>query len=278
MIVNLAEQTKIVLDSAQLSEHDIEYVIYHRGNSDNKFYCSYDEFIEMAEDINYDQFDGLTATRRMINKDLMIVADTWMLHRTEDDDEVEGWVYKTIPPSIDNLINGDGFLESIHLVNDDDNYDASYVDMVTDTDKEYPYVKASTIEINGNTFNIIDDNGVDKIINKRDNTVAIILSSVGKYWSAGDVVDKDIRMLFHPELIKMVMEDIYLDRDVFNMQWIRDEFNFDTTGFSDDSFFELGIAWIPRGVKFDVVAAKVTINDTPHENVVYRDDRIWLDS
>ena len=68
------------------------------------------------------------------------------------------------------------------------------------------------------------------------------------------------RSAHHPELVKLVMEESYVDMDTYNNAWIADQLGVSTNGFSDESFLTRGIRWMPRGTEFMITYDSV--NDT----------------
>ena len=88
----------------------------------------------------------------------------------------------------------------------------------------------------------------------------IVATNGGQYWTGQPNVAKDPRMLFHPVLVKMVLEESYVDMDTYNNAWIAEQLGISTNGFSDESFSALDIRWIPRGTEFMITYDSV--NDT----------------
>jgi hypothetical protein len=274
MIVNLAEATTLVLTNADLNEDDIRHVIFYNHDSEEHQYCSYQEFVDIAEEINYDENDTTFTGRRIIKSDLSIVADTWWLRRTRDDEDTETWVYQELPMNIEDLNEGMGEFNVDYVIGDLDVMSDEYKELVDNNTREYPYAKATDITINGKSHSIINDDGIDKVI--KNGNVAVIVATDGRYWSSNNRLDKDPRMLFHPELVKLVMEGTYEDGDVFNIEYMELHLNLNMTGFHNDSFKSLTIAWLPRGMQFNVSEVSQPKTGITRETIEYPKQINWL--
>lgn len=259
MIVNLAMQTRQIIADAKLNVRDIQYVIFYNDEASQYQYCSYSEFMETAEDIDYDQADPTFIGRRIIQPSLAIVAESWWLRRTTDDEETEDWVFQEIPMSMDDMQEGSGELDVNYIIADIDALPSDYADLVGTRMSYNEYVQPSHITICGKQYTVDDSDGIDKVYD--DGCVAVIVATDGgQYWTYDMTVSKDPRMIFHPELVKLVMEESYVDLDTYNNTWIADKLGISTNGFSDESFLTLGIRWIPRGTEFMITYDSV--NDT----------------
>lgn len=108
----------------------------------------------------------------------------------------------------------------------------------------------NVIVIRGKEYKIINE-GIDKVVND-DNQVAVILASDGmQYWTADYSCVKDINMLFHPELIKIVMEDMCED-DNFSLDWINENLKLNTKGFESANIMYLDVVWVDLGTRFTI--------------------------
>ena len=94
MIVNLYEETMIVLKEKGKSLNDIKFI---KGDD---FDITVDNFIEVAKKTDYD--DGYGAAEVAV--DLKIVGEDWFLQRREYDGS-EWWEYITIPNRTNKIVN-----------------------------------------------------------------------------------------------------------------------------------------------------------------------------
>lgn len=275
MIVNLLAATRLVLDNANLNEDDIRYVTYYNDDTDEQQFCPWCVFVDVADEINYDENDSTFTGRRIIKPELSIVATDWWLRRTRDDEEVETWVYQDMPPLMEDMVEGINEFDVKYVIADIDVMSDEYKELVEDTDKEYPFAKATTIEINGNDYSTINDDGVDKVIN--NGNVAIILAAEGRWWTWSSSSTRDIRMLFDPNLVKIVLEGTYLTDD-FNLEEIGQEIDLDVSCFSVDSFESLVIKWVPKDIQFNIISEYVDRTNTIKESLEFPTERVWLNS
>lgn len=257
MIVNLLEATLLIINNAGHNEGDVRYVTFYNDDTDEMQYCTWGEFSDISEEINYDENDTLDSSRRIIKAEISIVADTWWLRRTRDTDDCETWLYQELPISLEDLVEGDGELDVKYIISELDVMTDEYKALVEEVVKEYPFAKPSEITIKDTAYDVIDDDGIDKVM--KNGNVAVITATEGRYWTCSSYHSKDIRMLFHPELIKLVMEETYEDGDVFNNEYIEEHLGLSTHGFDNDSFKTLSIHWIPRGIAFNII--NVTSDD-----------------
>lgn len=110
--------------------------------------------------------------------------------------------------------------------------------------------------ISGDVYRVIVD-GVEKLCN--GDKVAIVIGANGnRYWTADPRTDKDIRMLFQPEIVRIVLRGGFeLTRS--NIQWMNTVLNIDTSGFQNIDLRDLKVVWISAGTKFNI--EYVTINE-----------------
>lgn len=275
MITNLAIQTRQVLADAKLDASDIGYVIFYNEDAEQFQYCSYSEFMEVAEDIDFDEHDPIIAGRRIIHPGLAIVASNWWLRRTTDDEETENWVFQEIPLSMDEMQEGSGDFHMDYAINEIDALTPDYVDLIEVPSAYNSYVKSNNILINGQQFVTDDSDGIDKVYNNEDHVAVIVASNGGQYWTNSPGNTKDPRMLFHPELIKMVIEESYVDMNVFNNDWITNALGLNTSGFSDVSFLELEVRWIPRNQEFMIVYDRLNDDEQMCEQIMIN-PKAWL--
>lgn len=256
MIVNLAEVTRQTIQNANLDERDVRYVIYHDDETATDKACTYSEFMDIAEEINYDDMDDLLNSRKMVNTSLGIVADNWWLRRAQEGEVGETWIYQERPKPLEELEGTLGELDTYHLIEEEDQLDEEYKELVAVDKEGNPYVLPSNITIANKTYAILEKDGVRMVHDKDTNKVAVIIGAGGEqYWTANppNITGKDIRMLLHPELVKMVMEGTYTDTGVYNKESIENNYGITTDGFFDYNFTSLKVEWVTVGSSFHIV-------------------------
>ena len=131
MIVNLATATLNLMKNADIDMSSISHVAFYNTDEEEMQICTFQEFIEVAGDINYDELDPVFSNRRIITNTLQVVGDTWWLYRTSDDDDVEGWIYSELPVPMRELANGEGDLHQDYIINPIDDRKSVYQSRVS---------------------------------------------------------------------------------------------------------------------------------------------------
>lgn len=107
----------------------------------------------------------------------------------------------------------------------------------------------SIIYINNKPYNVVRD-GVEKVC--KDSKVGVIIGArQNQYWTNDVTVEKDIQMLFHPKIIKIVLEGGF-ESVRANINWLQ-ELGINTIGFNNYTLLELKVEWIEAGTKFNIV-------------------------
>lgn len=274
MIVNLAIQTRQIIADAKLNINEIVYVIFYNEEAGEYQYCSFDEFMDTAEDVDYDELDPTFMGRRIIQPSLAIVAENWWLRRTTDEEDVEGWVYQDIPLSMNEIQEGSGEFDVNYVISDIDVLPSDYQDLIGTRMEYNNYVKPANILINGKQYIVSDVDGIDKVYDG-GNVAVIRATDSGQYWTHDNSCVKDPRMLFHPQLVKSVMEESYADIDSFKLLDIAKSLGISTVGFEDIQFTKLTIAWIPQGSEFSIVYDAVNDLEQMEEQIIIN-AKNWL--
>ena len=271
MIVNLAESTRQIIKNAALEITDINHVTFYNVDDEQYQRCSFAEFMETAEDINYEELDPLMANRPIINTDLEIVADTWFLRRTYDGEEGERWILNFLPKADDELYDGDGEFHSDYVIADDDIFDPHYVEMVKPEHSSYEYAQDSTIDILGVSHDIVNLDGIQKVIESTGNVLIVKGYGYGEIWTRY-VDDAKYRpeLMYHPRLIKHVMEHSSMEPLTFNNEILKELTGVEDAGYPVPHDVTLHVIAIPRGSEFsiDIVEGQ--------EVIVYRDELTWF--
>lgn len=253
MLVNLKESLIEFLVAHEVNFEDIEYVSYYCQFNEATCHCDFVDFIEVADEINFEEYDPLIKNREMIKPGLKIIASDWFV--TLDGTAETLWRYSE-------LSSEKGEYEPIteeDLIVDEDNIDnelRSFLDVQSENGK---YVR-DNITIGGKEYAIQTTEGIQKVLDD-EGRVAVILAANpnGQYWTALTDVPKDPQMLFYPELVKIVMEynatlDMpdypLLDADiasVFDLEEINKTYHLDVSGFDATRFNNLRVAFLPQG-------------------------------
>lgn len=283
MIINLKESLLDFMTQHDLRAEDVEYVGYHCQFNEAEAHCDFVDFLEVAEDINFEEYDPLIKNREVIRPGLKILADEWFISK-DDSGEAMWLLHHMAQPCGDyEPITEEDIIRDIDVVDDEMR---SLLDI---TSENGTYVR-DNIEINGVEYKIENKDGIERVVNNHD-CVGIILAANanGQYWSAASTNQKDPQMLFYPELIKTVMEYTatfeiptyhLFDADigtVFNLANIQKEYHLDTSGFNADLFNNLRVIFVPKNETYRVsytgaanhpeLRHEILLRVTPEDNI-----------
>lgn len=120
--------------------------------------------------------------------------------------------------------------------------------------------------ITGDVYNVIID-GVEKLCN--GDKVAVVIGADGsKYWTADPhTTDKDIRMLFQPEIVRIVLRGGF-ELTRANIQWMNTELGINTAGFVNMDLRKLKVVWVPAGTKFNIEYVMINGSGQCEEQII----------
>lgn len=270
MIVNLAAVTLNILNNANLSIESISHVAYYNVDEEEMQVCTFQEFIEVAEDINYDEMDPMFSGRRIVSGSIQIVGDTWWLRRTTDNEDTEEWVYCDLPIPLEELENGEGDLHRDYIINPIDAHDEDYVELVEHVSDNYTYAKPDTVKLNGVTYNVVEEDGVSKVIDGEYVLMVIAAGEDDTYFTTNDVTSTNINLLFEPALVKLAFEckDNYMCLSDTMIHLLTGMKN---AGFGEEHYAAIKVIKVRRGVKFVINMVN------RYEHVEYLDSVQWID-
>lgn len=258
MIVNLKSNLLEFIKSHNLPVMDIEYVSYLSKEHDSYCCCDFSELVDIAEDINFEDYDPLIKHREQLSQDINIVADEWYITRSTDPAAI--WEYHQLPPTGEyNEISEEDIIDT------DDVIDLDVVELLTHDSPNLDYVRDS-ITILDKEYRIENNDGIEQVINDK-NEVGIILACNphGQYWTQPYAGIKDPQMLFHPELVKIIMEyqstleplKGYNLRDadigsVLDLEELASNYNLNTGGFDESGFNNLEVVFVRSECEYQI--------------------------
>ena len=269
MIVNLADATLDVIKNAELNVSSISHVAFYNSDEEEMQVCTFQDFIEVAADINYDELDPVLSSRRVIDNSIQIVGDTWWLRRTNDSDDNEGWIYSDLPIPLTELENGEGDLHQDYIINPIDSHDEDYVELVEHESDNYKYARSDTIKLFGKTFDVIDDNGIFKVVDGEYVFVVIAANENDTYFTTNDTTLTHVDLIFEPKILKLAESNQTSDIELSD-ELMRKLTGISNTGFGKSHKTSIKISKVRRGVKF-------TINTVDgFEHIEYLDNIQWV--
>lgn len=274
MIINLKENLLDFIKSHNLSLEGIDFVSYKSSDGGEIYHCDLIDFIEVAEGIDFEEYDPLIKHREVLSDTINIVADEWFIQRSQEPGAI--WQLNHFPET--------GDYEPVSeedLINPDDNIDDDVVELLDLPSPNATYA-LDAIEINGETYHIDIKDGIQRVLNDRGHTAIIVACNPnGKYWTYPDAGVKDPQMLFHPELVKIIMEyqatlkptNEYNLRDadigsVLNLKELATKYNLNIEGFEQRAFNNLDVVFVNSGTEYQITyTGAASFPDLRHEVV-----------
>lgn len=275
MVINLAESLLAFLEQHNLNTADVEYVGYQSAVFGEMAHCTLHDFIEVAEDINFEDYDPLVKHREPIKNQINIVAEQWFVTTSIEPGSL--WTYSELPQPMGDYepISEEDIIEEIDVI------DEWAAELVVNESPNLDYVK-DLIQINGVNYKIDGIDGLEKVVNDA-NCVAIILACnpLGRYWTVPSTTVKDPQILYHPELVKLVIEyrannpiegyqlkngDII---EVFDVDELSAKYDLDFGTLTNHHFNNLQVVWVPKGVDYVIDFSGASSHEDLRHEVIY---------
>lgn len=279
MISNLKTNIIDFMKLHGASAMDVEYVHYFSKELEENCSCDFGEFLDIVEEINFEDSDVLIKHREQINESLCIVGDEWYISRSDVPEAI--WSFHRLPVMGDyNSITEDDIINNI------DNIDPDVVELLSQDSVNLDYVR-DYITINNETYIIECKDDIQRVVNNAGK-VAIIMACnpCGQYWTQSSDTIKDPQILFYPELIKIVME--YKDQcdnsvkpgnisvkngnieSVFNIAELSDKYSLNFDGIRQEGFNNLRVEFVPKDYDYQISFMGAAIHpDIRHEIIRY---------
>lgn len=275
MIINLAENLLTFLEQHNLDTRDIEYVGYQSGVSGEISHCTFLDFLEVAEDINFEDYDPLVKHREPIKNQINIVAEQWFVATSNEPDTLWSYSELPIPMGVYEPICEEDIIDEVDVI------DEWTSELLSNKSPNLDYVR-DTIDIAGKTYKIDGINGLEKIVDDNNRTPVILACNPnGRYWTVQSTTFKDPQILYHPELVKIVIE--YRQShpiegyqladgnimDVFDIEELSDKYNLDFGTLSNQHFNNLQVVWVPKGVDYIIDFSGASSHEDLRHEVIY---------
>lgn len=279
MITNLKQSLIDFMASHRLRPDEIQHVSFFSQVQQEICHCDFIDFIELAEDINFEDYDSLIKHREVISQSITIIAESWFISRSREVGSF--WQLNVLP-----VIGEYESIEEEDILSDIDRIDEEMVELCRNVSSNSDYVR-DDIMIDNKKYIIENKDGVERVVND-EGRVAVILACNpnGRYWSVPSVVAKDPQILHYPELIKIVVEyrtknpikgyqledgDI---AEVFDVNELSTKYNLDFGNITNERFNNLRVVWVPKDVDYIIdFSGAATHEDLRHE-VIYPVDSV----
>lgn len=274
MITNLKESLIDFMTSHRLSPDEVQCVNFFSQTQQEICHCDFIDFIELAEDINFEEYDPLIKHREVISRSIAIIAETWFITRSREAGSF--WELNFLP-----AVGEYEEIEEEDIISDTDRIDEEMIELCYNVSSNSDYVR-DDIMINNKKYTIDNMDGVEKVVND-DGDVAIILACNpgGRYWSDRSLATKDPQVLYHPELVKIVLEyraknpikGYQLEDgnigEVFNIDELSTKYNLNFGGITNERFNNLQIVWKPKGYDYIIDFSGAASHEGLRHEVIY---------
>lgn len=272
MIINLKENLLDFIKSHNLSLEAIEFISYKSSDDGEIYHCDLIDFIEVADEIDFEEHDPLIKHREVLSDTINVVADEWFIQRSQEPGAI--WQLNHFPETGEYEV-----VREEDLISPDDNIDSEVVELLDLPSPNATYALDS-ISIGADTYQIETKDGIQRVVTVNGlRGVIIACNPKGRYWTQPHAGVKDPQMLFHPELVKIIMEyqatlesvKRYNLRDadigsVFNLEELASKYNLNIEGFEQDAFNNLDVVFVRPDAEYQITfTGAASFPDLRHE-------------
>lgn len=279
MITNLKQSLIDFMRSHKLSPDEVQCVNFFSQVQQEICHCDFFDFIELAEDINFEDYDPLIKHREVISQSIAIIAETWFISRSRDVGSF--WQLNVLP-----VISEYEDIEEEDIITDTDQIDDEMIELCYGVSNNSDYVRDNLV-INNERYVIENKDGIERVVNDEDR-VAIILACNpnGRYWTVPSTTAKDPQILYYPELVKIVIEyrasnpikGYQLENgniaEVFDIDELSAKYNLDFGTLGNQHFNNLQVVWIPKDTDYIIDFSGAASHEDLRHEVIYPVDSV----
>lgn len=279
MITNLKQSLIDFMTSHRLSPDEVQCVNFFSQVQQEICHCDFIDFIELAEDINFEEYDPLIKHREMISQSIAIIADTWFISRSREPGSF--WQLNVLP-----VVGEYEDIEEEDIITDTDRIDEEMIELCYGVSDNSDYVR-DNLMINDERYIIENKDGIERVVNK-DGKVGIIIACNpnGRYWTVPSTAVKDPQILYYPELVKIVAEyrasnpikGYQLENgniaEVFDIDELSVKYNLDFGILGNQHFNNLQVVWIPKDTDYIIDFSGAASHDDLRHEVIYPVDSV----
>ena len=153
MITNLKQSLIDFMTSHRLSPDEVQCVKFFSEVQQEICHCDFIDFIELAEDINFEDYDPLIKHSEVISQSIAIIADTWFISRSRDVGSF--WQFNVLP-----VIGEYEDIEEEDILTDTDRIDDEMIELCYGVSNNSEYVRDNLI-INNERYIIENKDGIE---------------------------------------------------------------------------------------------------------------------
>ena len=239
-MINLLQDTLQALAFYGKDATDVDGIIFYNEDSDRMEGLTWQNYVELIKDVNYDPYDFEFIGRRVFKPAVSVVGEDWFLARTLVDNNYEGWVYYDSPLMKDGM-GTPITLDSVGVpsVEPDVNLLAF---IIADVSAHYSDYR-SDYDFEANAFpgeysQVPDVNNVPQ--------VNIIHGVNGRvYWTDHQQYNKHPQLLWNPTIVNMVIAGEHRNPDVFNNENLSQIIGVENANYIEHGQGDLEVSTIP---------------------------------
>lgn len=279
MITNLKQSLIDFMTSHKLSPDEVQCVNFFSQVQQEICHCDFLDFIELAEDINFEDYDPLIKHREVISQSIAIIAETWFISRSRDVGSF--WQLNVLP-----VIGEYEDIEEEDIITDTDRIDNEMIELCYGVSNNSDYVRDNLV-INNERYIIENKDGIERVVDDKGRVAVILACNPnGRYWTVPSTTVKDPQILYYPELVKIVIEyrvsnpikGYQLENgniaEVFDIDELSVKYNLDFGPLGNQHFNNLQVVWIPKDTDYIIDFSGAASHDDLRHEVIYPVDSV----
>lgn len=279
MITNLKQSLIDFMTTHRLSSYEVQCVNFFSQVQQEICHCDFIDFIELAEDINFEDYDPLIKHREVISQSIAIIAESWFISRSREAGSF--WQLNVLP-----AIGEYEDIEEEDIITDTDRIDDEMIELCYGVSNNSDYVRDNLV-IDNERYIIENKDDIERVVDDKGR-VAIILACNpnGRYWTVPSTTVKDPQILYHPELVKIVIEyrasnpikGYQLENgniaEVFDIDELSAKYNLDFGPLGNQHFNNLQVVWMPKDTDYIIDFSGAASHEDLRHEVIYPVDSV----
>ena len=279
MITNLKQSLIDFMTDHKLSPDEVQCVNFFSQVQQEICHCDFIDFIELAEDINFEDYDPLIKHREVISQSIAIIAETWFISRSRDVDSF--WQLNVLP-----VIGEYEDIEEEDIITDTDRIDDEMIELCYGVSNNSDYVRDNLV-IDNERYIIENKDGIERVVDDKGRVAVILACNPnGRYWTVPSTTVKDPQILYYPELVKIVIEyrasnpikGYQLEdgniAEVFDIDELSVKYNLDFGPLGNQHFNNLQVIWVPKDTDYIIDFSGAASHDDLRHEVIYPVDSV----
>lgn len=239
-MINLLEDTLKALAYYQCEMDSVEGMVYYNEDTNRLEGVTWQNFKELAKDINYDPYDLEFVGSRGFKSRMFIIGDQWFMARTLSEHNFEGWLY--FDDSLMIRGNGQPITLDSGVITITQPHDDLLAFMISDL-RFHHSDYTSDVAYNNNIF----PGGFSSSTIEGGPCQVGIVHGIGgrRYWSGSRLQSAHPQLLYNENIVGMVISGDYKDSTIFNNHNLSQIIGVEDAGYIDGQVGDLTVTYIP---------------------------------